>query len=108
MKELTCEEKNEIIDAAFIHYKGNFNEFNAAVGVFYLGFKVGWKPLYLIHSRSSLKKYEKILAINFFDTFPEVGIYANKSAAWGLAFSVSNFWKAVKGEIKGMRSPLCK
>jgi hypothetical protein len=52
-----------------------------------------------------LRKYEKILGISFRDELPEVGKMADKSVAWTAVQKVSNFWKAVKGEISGIRTP---
>ena len=77
----------------------------AAIGAYVVGLKIGWKPLLLVHDKKTLSKYEKILGINFRDELPEVGELANKSIAWNAAQRVSNYWKAVKGEIPGIRSP---
>jgi len=104
MQPMSDEEKITIINNAFDRFRGSIQEYNSAVGVFLLGFQLGWKPLYLMHSRNSIRKYEKILDLQFQEIFPPVGDKANRSFAWGLAEGVSNFWKAVKGEIKGMRS----
>ena len=77
----------------------------AAIGAYIVGQKIGWKPLLLVHDKKTLAKYEKILGIDFRKELPEVGVWANKSAAWELSQTVSNYWKAVKGEIPGIRTP---
>lgn len=105
MQPMSDEQKIAIVNDAFDSFRGSIQEYNSAVGVFFLGFQLGWKPLYLMHSRNSIKKYEKILGVQFQEIFPPVGDKASRSYAWSIAENVSNFWKAVKGEIKGMRSP---
>jgi hypothetical protein len=58
----------------------------------------------LMHDRKSIKDYEKILQIDSKQLFPEVGPLAEKSVAYWALRKVTNFWKAVKGEIPGVRS----
>src|ERR1017187_3380618 len=104
IKDLTPDELIEIVDKAIENFSGNVDKLESAIGLLMLARKTGWKPAYLFHSRSTVKDYEKILDIQFQKLFPPEGPKANKSIAWKLAKSVSNFWKAVKGEIPNMRS----
>ena len=57
-----------------------------------------------MYDRKSVKKYEEILGFDSKVAMPEIGKFANKSVAWKAVQRVSNFWKAVKGEIQGIRS----
>ena len=69
-----------------------------------MGARLGWRPLFLIHSPKSIKKYEGILDVAFRDVMLEVGPKAKDSIAWKLAQKVSNFWKLVKGETSNVRT----
>lgn len=83
---------------AFLHYEGTFDELEKAIGILRLGHHVGWKPLVLIHSKKTILKYEEILGIKFREVFPAEGPSAQRSVAFKLASTLSNFWKAVSGE----------
>ena len=91
-------------DEITINYKGSINELEAAIGYFVIARHFGWKPLLLIHDKQTIKKYEAILKINIREEIPEVGEYAHKSAAWLAVLKIKSFWKAVKGEVPGIRS----
>lgn len=104
MKELTDTELLELIDKAIMKYRGNADELENAIGALMLGRKTGWRPLFLIHSPKSIKKYESIMRIPFRDVMPEVGPKSKTMVAWILAQKVSNFWKLVKGEISDVRT----
>jgi hypothetical protein len=93
-----------LIDAAVMRFKGPTDPLRGAIGYFFIARQVGWKPALLMFSQKTVREYEEILQINSRDMFPEVGPMANKSIAWRLSLKVSNFWKAVKGEIKGIRT----
>ena len=99
------QETKKIIDAAIKNFRGQLPTLEAAIGAWLVGEKLGWKPLYLIHDKTTLAKYEKILNIKFREVLEPVGPMAHKSVAWNLAQKVTNFWKAVKGEIPDIRTP---
>jgi len=92
-------------DSAIKDFRGLMPTLEAAIGAYIVGLQIGWKPLLLIHDKKTISKYEKILGINFREELPEVGEYAHKSIAWNSAQKISNYWKAVKGEIPGIRTP---
>jgi hypothetical protein len=93
------------IDALIENYRGNANELEQAIGVWIVGRKFGWKVMLLVHDRKTLAKYETILGIDFRNELEEVGPLAKKSMAWKAFQGVTNFWKAVRGEIPGIKSP---
>ena len=95
----------QIFDRAIKDFRGQLPTLEAAIGAYIVGQKIGWKPLLLVHDKKTLGKYEKILGVSFRDELPEVGELANKSIAWKAAQKISNYWKAVKGEIPGIRTP---
>lgn len=103
LTKLTQEQKNqlqEIEDKAIMGFIGTLDELEAALGMLRIGHHFGWKVLYLIHSKRTIRKYEDILGIKIRDLFPERGASANRSIGLALAETYSNFWKVVSGEIK--------
>jgi hypothetical protein len=92
-------ELSRIINDAFDRFQGQFDELETAIGMLLMGDYVGWKVLVMIHNKRTLKKYEEILGISVREFFPEVGPCAMRSLGYRLALQVSNFWKAVSGDI---------
>ncbi|CAA6606399.1 conserved hypothetical protein [Rhodospirillaceae bacterium LM-1] len=103
---MSNDEFAQIIDGAFDRYKGNMDVVESAIGALAIGRRLGWRPLFIIHQRSTIRRYEKILGIKFRDKLPEVGVKADKSLAWKIAKTLSNYWKAVRGDISGIRTPV--
>lgn len=97
--------EERMIYNAVKEFRGVLPTLETAIGAYFVGKLVGWKVLVLIHDKKTLRKYEEILGIDFREELPEVGKFAKKSVAWKAVQKVSNFWKAVKGEIGGVRSP---
>jgi len=93
------------VDELTQNFKGQINELEQAIGMWMVGRQFGWKVMLLVHDRKTIAKYEKILGIDFRNEVPPVGDFAYKSLAWRAAEKITNFWKAVKGEIPGIRSP---
>jgi len=93
------QETKKIIDIAIKNFRGLFPTLEGAIGSLIVGQKMGWKILYLVHDKRTIQKYESVLNIKFREVLPEVGPLAHKSVAWVAMERISNFWKAVKGEI---------
>lgn len=91
--------RHKVMDEAIVRFGGTLDELEGALGMYMLGRHVGWKVLYLIHSKRTIRKYEEILGISVREEFDAEGPDADKSLAFRAAQSVSNFWKAVSGEI---------
>lgn len=91
------------IDDLTMGYIGQVEELENAIGALMLGRKVGWRPLFLLHSPQSIRKYQKILGVNFQVQLDPVGPKADRLVAWRIAQTVSNFWKLVKGEVPNVR-----
>ena len=79
------------------------DELESALGMYMVGFHFGWKVLHVIHSKKTIAKYETILGIKVRDAFPEYGPDADRTNAYKIIQSVSNFWKLVSGDE---RSPV--
>lgn len=94
----------KIIDVASEKFAGQMDELESAIGMLMLSRNYGWKVMYLIHSRKTIQKYEKILGVNLRELAPPVGRLAKKSMAWNVVQNVGNFWKAVRGEIPNVRT----
>ncbi len=90
----------EIISKAVENFHGQADELENAIGMLMIGRIYGWKVLVIIHNKRTIRKYEKILDINIREMFPPEGPLAHKSIGYKMARTVSNFWKAVSGDIK--------
>ena len=87
-----------VIESAVDRFTGDLPVLESAIGMYALGRSFGWKVLYIIHSKATIRKYEAILDIRVRDEFPEVGIDAERSYGFRVVKQISNFWKAVSGE----------
>lgn len=90
----------EIEENAIADFKGQLDELESALGMLRMGHHFGWKVLYLIHSKRTVRKYEEILNIKIREIFPETGPSTYRSYGYNLAEKFSNFWKIVSGDIK--------
>ncbi len=102
-KPLSTEKLKQLQDIelkAFAKFHGQFDELESAYGFLRLGFHIGWKPLAIIHSKKTFRKYEQILDINAKELFPEDTPASDRSMGYSIAKKLSNFWKAVSGDTK--------
>ncbi len=90
----------EIERKAFARYMGNFDELESAIGMLHLGYHIGWKPLVIIHNKRTIRVYEEILGIDIREFFPPEGPSWDRSKGYSIAKKLSNFWKAVSGDLK--------
>lgn len=87
----------EVVEAAIHEFSGDLSELESAIGMYAIGRHFGWKVLYIVHSKSTIRKYERILGKPIRDEFPEIGPDAKRSNGFRLLETVSNFWKAISG-----------
>jgi len=104
MPQISDKEIMEIIDSAIQNFQGNSDVLESAIGALHVGRKMGWKILYLTHSTYTIRRYEKILGCSFREILDDETKYSTKSIAFLAVKKVSNFWKAVKGEIPNVKS----
>lgn len=90
-----------LLDRAIKSYKGDSRVLESAIGALVVGRLTGWKPLALIHTHTTFRKYEHLLGVTFSEVLPEVGPLAHKSLAWQVAQSVGRFWDVVKNRLPG-------
>lgn len=101
--ELSSERVAELYQVekkAILKFKGQLDELESALGMLRLGDYFGWRVLYLVHNKRTIRKYEDMLGIKVKEFFPEEGPVADKSLALRIVKKVGNFWKAVSGDIK--------
>lgn len=94
------QELQEIEEKAIANFNGMLDELESALGMLRLGHQFGWKVLYLIHSKRTIRKYEEMLDIKIRVIFPETGPSSYRSYGLNFAEKFSNFWKVVGGDIK--------
>lgn len=90
----------DIEENALAGFTGNLLELESALGMLRMGHHFGWKVLYILHSKQTIRKYEDILGIKIREVFPEKGPSSYRSYGLQFAEMCSNFWKAVGGDIK--------
>lgn len=95
---------SDLFDSAVTNFKGTTDELETAIGMYVLGRHLGWKALYIIHSKKTVAKYEQILGIDVREVFPEEGPAADRSVGYRIARGFTNFWKVVSGEEKISRA----
>jgi len=89
-----------ITDDTIANFKGDLTQLESALGMLHIGHHLGWKVLYIIHSKRTIRNYENILGIKIRDIFPETGPSSYRSNGYRAAEAFSNFWKVVGGEFK--------
>jgi hypothetical protein len=90
--------RHKLLDEAIIRFEGNLDELESALGMYMLGRHFGWKVLYILHSKRTVRKYEEILGISIRDEFEAEGPDADRSSGFRALKTVTNFWKAISGE----------
>jgi len=87
-------------------YQGDILLMERAIGAYFVGRRLGWKILFILHDRKTVKKYEEILEISFRNEFEEFEDQAKRTYAYKALRAVTNFWKAIKGEVPFERSAI--
>jgi len=91
---------NQIEQLAIAKFTGDISELESALGMLRVGQQYGWRVMYLIHSKATIRKYEQILGIAVKEEFPEEGSSSMRSNGYRLFKKIGNFWKIVSGEEK--------
>lgn len=85
---------------AIAEFRGSFGDLESALGMLRLGHHFGWRVIYLVHSKATVRKYERILGIKVREIFGEDGPSSERSMGFRLSRAFSSFWKVVSGEQK--------
>jgi hypothetical protein len=88
---------------AIASFRGDLHELESALGMLRMGHHFGWKVLYIIHSKRTIRKYEEILGKPIRELFPEEGPSSYRSNGFRLAQAASNFWKVVSGDAQDVK-----
>jgi len=102
LAELTDKQKADlerIERDAILHFDGQFEDLEKAIGMLRLGHHLGWRPLVLMHSKRTIAKFEGILYIKFREYFDAEGPSVRRAIGYGFAKNLVNFWKAVSGDV---------
>lgn len=94
------EQLSKIESDAIADFQGDLCQLEAALGMLRMGHHYGWKVLYIIHSKKTIRTYEDILKIRIRDIFEETGPSSYRSIGFHIAQMYSNFWKVAGGDIK--------
>jgi len=92
--------RHDRMDDAIRAFHGQLDELESALGMYMLGRHLGWKVLYIIHSKKTVAKYEAILGISVRDEFAPETDDSHRSLGFKAVQKLTNFWKAVSGEEK--------
>lgn len=101
LKPLSVEKLKQLQDIelhAIAKFSGQLDELESALGFLRMGFQFGWKPMAIIHSKRTFRKYEQILDINARELFLDETPASERSVGYSLAVKLSKFWKVVSGE----------
>lgn len=90
--------RHKHMDEAIVRFEGNLDELESALGMYMIGRHFGWKVLYIVHSKRTIRKYEEILGISVRDEFEAEGPDADRSNGFRAVQAVTNFWKAISGD----------
>ena len=100
LTEVQRKQLTDIQENAIAAFTGQLDELESALGMLAMGHHFGWKVLYLIHSKKTIRKYEDILGVKIRELFPEKGPSSYRSFGLSLADKIGNFWKVAGGDIK--------
>lgn len=91
---------DELDQLAIAKFVGHLDQLESALGMLRIGHQYGWRALLMIHSKSTVRKYEKILGIDIRSEFPEEGPSADRCYGIVISKKIGKFWKIVSGEEK--------
>lgn len=99
LSALEAKSLQDAMDDVIAQYKGPVADLESALGMYLIGRHLGWRALYIIHSKKTVAKYEGILGIEVQHAFEAYGPDAMRSAGLKAPETQAAFWKVVSGEI---------
>jgi len=86
-------------------YSGDTADLSNAIGFHFIGLFFGWRYLYMIHGKKTVKKYEQVLDIKVSKEFDPISTESCRSEGLNRVFDKQlNYWKVVSGDIKAFHS----
>ncbi len=113
LAKLTLEQQERLVEIeaqAIMDFKGQGTELESAIGMLRLGHHVGWKVLYIMHSKATIRKYEEILTgsakepVRVRGLFDEDGPSSPRSLGYRISQVASNFWRFISGEAEDAKA----
>ena len=95
---LPPETETQVVEKAS-DYVGHCTTLSGALGALAFGQLYGWKAVWLVHSRSTIRGYEEALGINFRDHMPDRTELSARITGIRWADQLGKFWAVVKGEV---------
>lgn len=89
----------QLLEGTLTTYHGEMELLEKAAGMLVLGDYLGWRVLVLVHSKSTLRRYEQVLGIRVREFFPEEGPLASHSAGYSRALELHKYWPVANGDI---------
>lgn len=83
---------------AIADYSGDLTELESALGMLRMGYHFGWKVLYIVHSKRTIRKYEECLNVKVRELFPPTGPSSYRNNGYRIAEAATNFWKVISGD----------
>ena len=93
-------ERYAVMDKAIRQSGFQIDELESALGMYMVGFHFGWRILYMIHTKKTIRKYETLLDIKVAEVFEEYGADADRTNAYKILQTITSFWKVVSGDEK--------
>jgi hypothetical protein len=88
---------------AIANYSGDLTELESALGMLRMGYHFGWKVLYIVHSKRTIRKYEEYLGIKVRELFPPTGPSSYRNNGYRIAEAATNFWKVISGDAEDVK-----
>ena len=92
-------ETEETVVQRASEYRGHCATLAGALGALAFGQLYGWKAVWLVHSRGTIKSYEEALGISFRDHMPDRTELSTRIVGIRWADELGKFWAVVKGEV---------
>lgn len=80
-------------------YRGYAPTASDAVGALVLGQVYGWRGIMMLHSRSTVRKFEQVLGLSLRDCMPDRTQFSERILGVRIADEMGKFWAVVKGEV---------
>jgi hypothetical protein len=98
--EFPMEQMAEVIKNASRQYKGDLTVLESAIGLLFMCVMFGRRPMLIIHSASTIRKYEAILGARLteFDFIQETTGMSDRANGFALAMRAAKFWNVVRGQ----------
>lgn len=89
----------EIIQNAVNRYSGDVNTLESAIGAYVMAHFFGHEPLRVMHSPVSMRKWAKILDIDWAEAFPAKGPLAGRSNGYQMALKLNALKDVIYGRV---------